>query len=660
MTDKKLNRAWAVFEVKEFKENNKGERIIKGIATTPSTDRYGDIVESAGAEFDLPLPLLLQHDHDKPVGHVTLATPTKNGIPFEAKILKISEPGILKDRCDEAWHSVDNNLFKGVSIGFIPKEYEPIKGGGIRFKKWEWIELSLVTIPANTTATIEVIKKFDNASVIETEEKEKEDSDLGVSKSQQKSVNKQTIVKFLDIEENKMTFQEQLKALREKQETNAKSMQDIINKSAESGQTLTDEEGEKFDTLTAECEAIEKQIKRIEALEKVQVKSGKVIEEVNNKVKTTALKSTVQLKDSNEKGMNFARSVLCLIHGKGKELDSMHIAQKHFADNQVVQNITKAAVEAGNTGDPNWVGALVGEEANAVADYNEYLRPRTLVGQFGTNNIPALRNIGFRVPIISQNSIASGYWVGEGKAKPLTKAGWERTKLEELKVANIAALTQESIKLSNPDAARLVRDELSRALIATIDISFMDYTFAGSDVRPAGITYGSLTKTSAGPGLDAFLDDLEWLKTQFIINNNPLNSSVFIVDGLTASRVSSLRDPISKVKLFPEMTLTGGFIDGIPVIVSNYLPRDTSGGMIALVNADDIYLADGAIRVDSSDQVSLEMSDTPVSDSVTPTGATSMVSMWQTNSVAFRAEKFINWRKVPGRVGVAYITGVNY
>lgn len=38
------------------------------------------------------------------------------------------------------------------------------------------------------------------------------------------------------------------------------------------------------------------------------------------------------------------------------------------------------------------------------------------------------------------------------------------------------------------------------------------------------------------------------------------------------------------------------------------------------------------------------MLDNPTNDSVTPT-ATSMVSMYQTDSVALRAHRFINWSK---------------
>jgi hypothetical protein len=45
-----------------------------------------------------------------------------------------------------------------------------------------------------------------------------------------------------------------------------------------------------------------------------------------------------------------------------------------------------------------------------------------------------------------------------------------------------------------------------------------------------------------------------------------------------------------------------------------------------------------------SREASLQMLDNPTNDTVTPT-ATSMVSLWQTNSVGFRCERILNWAR---------------
>lgn len=154
-----MHRAYSILDVKNVNEDDEFV-YIDGIASTPSTDRMGDVVEPMGAQFKTPMPLLWQHRHAEPVGHVTFATPTKTGIPFRARLPRIKETGRLKDRVDEAIHSLRYKLIAAVSIGFAPIEgaMEVLKSGGVRFKEWEWLELSLVTIPANAEAVITSVK----------------------------------------------------------------------------------------------------------------------------------------------------------------------------------------------------------------------------------------------------------------------------------------------------------------------------------------------------------------------------------------------------------------------------------------------------------------------------------------------------------------------
>nr|AER23959.1 peptidase U35 phage prohead HK97 [Variovorax sp. HH01] len=151
----KIDRAYSLLEVKALDEDS---RTISGMATTPETDRVGDIVDPMGATFAKEIPLLWQHQHDKPVGTAVFGKPSKSGIPFTASLPVIAEAGALKDLVDMAWQSVKAKLVRGVSIGFRALEYSFMDEGGIRFMKTEIYELSLVTIPANASATIQTIK----------------------------------------------------------------------------------------------------------------------------------------------------------------------------------------------------------------------------------------------------------------------------------------------------------------------------------------------------------------------------------------------------------------------------------------------------------------------------------------------------------------------
>jgi HK97 family phage prohead protease len=148
------NQRWEL----TVKRVDDSERIVEGVASTGQVDRVGDIVEPLGARYRLPLPLLWQHAAGRPVGNVVKARPTSVGIEVKAQLARIDEPGLLRDSVDEAWHAVKHGLVRSFSVGFVPLKAEPIGGGGLRIKEWNWLELSLVTIPANPGATIGAVK----------------------------------------------------------------------------------------------------------------------------------------------------------------------------------------------------------------------------------------------------------------------------------------------------------------------------------------------------------------------------------------------------------------------------------------------------------------------------------------------------------------------
>jgi len=146
-----MNRAFSSLTIRAMHED---ERVIEGFASTPTKDRMGDVVESDGVEFNLPIPFLLDHDHRQAVGEVEHVEVTRSGIKFIARIKKIAEAGEAKDLCDKAWTLIKAGLRRSVSIGFLPVEMSPQKGGGYRYSRWNWVELSAVAVPAQPDARI--------------------------------------------------------------------------------------------------------------------------------------------------------------------------------------------------------------------------------------------------------------------------------------------------------------------------------------------------------------------------------------------------------------------------------------------------------------------------------------------------------------------------
>ncbi|MET3459812.1 HK97 family phage prohead protease [Variovorax atrisoli] len=160
-----MDRAYSTLEIKALGDDSgDGRRTFKGIASTPTADRVGDVMEPEGAQFKLPIPFLWMHDSSDPIGWITGAKVTAKGIEVEGEVATIAEDGPLKERLNTAWQMLKAKLVRGLSIGFKPIEAAQIKGSvGLRYTKWLWFELSAVTVPANAEASLTAIKSIDRA-----------------------------------------------------------------------------------------------------------------------------------------------------------------------------------------------------------------------------------------------------------------------------------------------------------------------------------------------------------------------------------------------------------------------------------------------------------------------------------------------------------------
>ncbi len=638
----KQQHAVSLLKVKSVNEET---REITGIATTPTPDRYGDIVMPEGAEFQLPIPLLWQHDHQAPIGEVTSAKVTPEGIEIKAQLVKADAPSQLAARLEEAWQSIRLGLVKGLSIGFCPIEYAYIDEGGIRFTKWEWYELSVVTVPANAEGTIQAVKSID--------EKLRAASGIGQNDSKNNKRAGATASKTNSIKGTKMNISEQIKSFETKRATLEATRESVMAKSFEEGRTLDLEEEEKYDEVSSEIKSVDSHLARLRDMEATKADTAKPVQKAaGGQVITTAgnrAPGIIRVEQKLEKGIGFARFAKCLAAAKGSRSDALEIAKAKYGDDAKLHHVLKSAIGAGSTTDPTWAGSLV-EYQEYAQDFIEFLRPQTVIGRFGQGGIPALRSVPFNVRIPAQTSGGSANWVGQGKAKPLTKFDFESITFGFAKVAAIAVLTDELIRFSNPAADALVRNALAEAVIARLDTDFIDPAKAESaGVSPASITNGIAAIPSTGnPD-----DDAAAAFGTFVAANLQPTGAVWLMSSTNALALSMRKNALGQ-KEYPEMTLLGGTFQGLPVIVSQYV-----GNRLVLVNAPDIYLADdGGVTVDMSSEASLEMESDPTGDSLTPTPV-EMVSMFQTNSVAIRAERWINWKR-RRTAAVSVISNVNY
>jgi HK97 family phage major capsid protein len=374
--------------------------------------------------------------------------------------------------------------------------------------------------------------------------------------------------------------------------------------------------------------------------------------------------------DNREKGIGFARAVMAKMASfsemrHGNFVSSVDIAKSYWPSDQGLHRHLedsirmKTAVAGATTQAASYAGFLVYAD-NLTSEFIEFLRPQTIIGKFGMNGVPSLRRVPFNVRIPRGTGGLTGYWVGEGKPKLLSAATGDSVTLTYTKVAAIAVITQELARFGNPSAEAWVRDELAKAVIARIDTDFIDPAKAVSSyVNPASITNGLTALTSAGTSADNVRTDVQNLLEQYILNNLDPTDLVLIMPNTLAMVLSIMVNTLGQ-REFPNMTINGGSLLGIPVIASQYAASGASfGNMVIAVKANDVALADdGRVTVDVSGEASLEMVDSSSQDATTGTGA-SLVSMFQTNSLAVRAEREIHWAKLRS-TAVVYMDDVNW
>jgi HK97 family phage major capsid protein/HK97 family phage prohead protease len=647
-TPETIQRAYALLHVKGVDVER---REFSGIATTPSPDRVGDIVEPKGVKFANPLSLLLYHDSRLPVGEVKFGKATDDGIPFTASIPEVIEAGVLRDRVNEAWQSVKYKLIKGVSIGFraLDDGIEVLKSGGYRFTKTEVLELSLVSIPANADATILSIKQFDVPADAGGTIRKHTAAAVAISRGAvSASPPKATAMK---------TVQEQKAAFTQTREDKAVQMKALMDGASEKNVTLDGEEAEKYDALDTEIKSIDAHLKRLDALEAANIGKAVAVSGATGTEGASAVRGgivSVTVEDRLPKGIGFARSVMAKAVSRLDHRNVIEVAKEMFPSDQRLHAHLKAAVPAGTSTQTVWAGPLV-DQTNLASEFIEYLRPATIIGK-----LTQVRRVPFNVRMIEQTGGGNGYWVGEGAPKPLTSFSFQAITMPYTKVAAISVITQELARFSSPSADMLVRDGLRDALVERIDIDFIDPAEAGTaNVQPASITSGLTALTSAGTSADNARTDLANIVSAFIEANQSTEGLVLIMPTTLALALSFQVNSLGQPE-FPGLSMGGGTLNGIPVITSQYAANASGGGnLVIALNQRELFLADdGQVTVDASTEASLQMLDNPTNNSATGT-PTTVVSMYQTNSIALRAERFINWRKRRS-TAVTYMDDVNW
>ena len=449
-----------------------------------------------------------------------------------------------------------------------------------------------------------------------------------------------------------MNLQEQLTAFRTKRNDAIERQKSIMSAAGEEGRTLDSEESSEYDGLQTELKHIEAHLKRLESLvedkpeaEAVQKQSGPTI----------IVKKTDP--DDEFQGQSFTRRVIAkaIAQMSQGEVTAVDVAKHRWGKSHpnLVGWIAKAAVAGGDTLTAAWAQRLVGSDNRYEGDFIEFLKSQTIYDRLPLREVPA------HVTVKGQDGIATGYWVGEGRSIPASAQSFSAVELKPLKVAAISVITNELIMHSSPSAEMLVRDGLAEAITQRVDQTFLGVDDASANVSPAGLLNGVVALNASGTTAEALRTDINALYAQFLTDKNASDLH-FVTTPALAKQIGLMRNALGQ-REFEGLGAMGGTLEGDPIHTGDNVLSDSTGTNLILLKPSDIFkIGDMGIEVSLSRDATIEQADNPTGRADDATAASqNIVSMFQTESTAFKVVRSINYAKRRTNA-VQYVTDGDY
>lgn len=332
-------------------------------------------------------------------------------------------------------------------------------------------------------------------------------------------------------------------------------------------------------------------------------------------------------------GMRLARVLRAMAMSKGDATGAAKIAENDRDTPEVgVALARKAAVPAMTTTSTSPLDDL-GISADARL-------PLSKVCAFDQAQSRGMR----RVPVATgvPREIDAGTvsaWVRQGHAIPPVKFMFDLLRLHAAILGTLVVLTLEVWRTSDA----VIRDAAIVAMARGTDTAFLDPTSAGDEAEglPPAITFGAPHVDSVG-----ILGLGEDLATVLNLVTTAGTGLTWIATPQTFASVAAALGAASDL---PRSLL------GLPVIYAPYAPAR----QLTLVDLPEVAFVDTSIDVEASQSATVQMENRPSNASAndgSPAGPTptTLVSLYQTNSVGVKALRFVNWAVRSG--SVAYLT----
>lgn len=502
-------------------------------------------------------PLLLDHDPTKQIGIVESAQVSSDG-KVRAKIR--FGKGTL---AESAYQDVLDGIKSNFSIGYrylddgiiLEQEGKAGKPSVYRINKWEPLEVSLVSIPADHTVGIgrqqqeeQVIYKVRHK--VQTENTE----NITNSTNQISSVNQVNTEQITkDIRQSETIRLHEILALGDRH-----NMREVAMEFAREGKT-------------------------IDAFRQ------KVLEHLSNSaVINTTLPDQAMIGMNNKEVRNFSilRAIRAVTTGNwsGAELEkeaSMAVAKKigrEPASFFVPLDVTLEQRAFGaNTRTleklSNVAGGYLVSTDYLSNNFIELLRSKMLVKQMGAKVMSGLHG---DIAIPKQTGGAAAYWVSEGKDPSYSQQSFGQVTLSPKSVAAYTDFTRKLVLQSSPDIETLVRNDLATVIALEIDRAAINGSGIGAE--PLGIL------NTDGVATVIFADDnpVSWgkivdLESRIAAQNADIGTLGYLCNANMRGSLKQTEKAEGTAQFIWEASSEPGFgyLNGYRVGTTNQLPADT-------------------------------------------------------------------------------------
>lgn len=445
-------------------------------------------------------PLLLDHDHKKQIGIIESAEITSD-LRGRAKV-RFGRSVLAQS----VYQDVIDGIRGNISVGYkykrsdlvLSEKGEEGKPDTYRVSKWEPLEVSLVSIPADQTVGI---GRSDNARKSKKPKKSSKKPEQEISNNETNIIYKVRS----DMEPNKTEAKITEASAMQASEMRTSAMQTLPMQALSNIDAGFNPEQIRQDETTRISEILalgDKHNMQERAME--FIKTGRTIDNFRRQILDTLSTSSAINTARQENpiiGMNhkeigsfsIIKAIRAVISGNwrgaelekeasetvskqvGREPASFFVPLDIMAEQRSMQirNLEKITNVAG--------GYLVGTDYMS-GSFIELLRSKMLVKQMGAKVMSGLHG---DVAIPKQTGGATTYWVSEGGAPDHSQQSFGQVTLSPRSIAAFTDFTRKLVLQSSPDIETLIRNDL--ATVIALEIDRVAISGSGNGAEPLGI-----------------------------------------------------------------------------------------------------------------------------------------------------------------------------